>query len=100
MKIANKGAAAFVRDKKVFEGSNIFSEKTGDEYLVYVVYAYGYHFPMYVFYRGVWYENSDRYSPTTSRYQSQCRPHRGTVKMDTAQLKKLIDDAVSAKRVG
>lgn len=42
----------------------------------YVVYSYGAHFPIYVYDYQMqeWYGNKDKYSPTTSRHQSQARP--------------------------
>lgn len=42
----------------------------------YVVYSYGTHFPMYVYDYTTeqWFGNSDRYSRTTSKHQSTCRP--------------------------
>ena len=59
---------------------------------VYTVYSYGYHFPMYVFKDLTWYENSDKYSVSTSKQQTQMRPNSVTeFKLkNTEQLKRLI----------
>ena len=80
-KIANKDASQYVNKCEEFKGSNTFAEMNINEYYkekanLYVVYSYGYHFPMYVFDYTTreWYANSDKYSPTTSKHQSQCRP--------------------------
>ncbi len=68
MKIANKDARAFVQKEHPFEGSNLYAEfgcnhETKETW--YVVYSYGLHYPMFVRANGVWFENEDKYSPTT-----------------------------------
>ena len=95
MRVANKDARKSVNNLDRFTGSNIFAvddvffpsdEDTksvltdqhgysGYENL-YIVYSYGYHFPMYIYDRqaGIWIGSKDGYSPTTSKHQSQCRP--------------------------
>ena len=97
-KIANKNASESVNNRDAFQGSNIFAEvirhfTCGCNENLYVVYSYGYHFPMYVYDYDTreWYENSDGYSPTTSKHQSQCRPRFEIAReFSTAELKKLI----------
>jgi len=78
MKVANKNASQYVDELKVFEGSNTFAENkvSFDDEGLYVVYSYGYHFPMYIYDRqaGIWIGSNDSYSSSTSRHQSQCRP--------------------------
>ena len=88
MKIANKDCAPYVTEKKAFQGSNLFGEWDGPtEWLPnntpstpYVVYSYGYHFPIYIWLDGVWYENTDKYSVSTSKHQTQARPDALTVR--------------------
>ena len=72
-KIANRNGSEYTSKLVEFKGNNTFSEwkKEG----CYVVYSYGYHFPMYVYKRGEWYENSDKYSVSTSKQQTQLRPY-------------------------
>ena len=43
---------------------------------LYIVYSYGEHFPMYVYDDsvGMWFDNEDRYSPTTAKHQTLARP--------------------------
>ena len=77
MKVANKNASKYVDELKEFEGSNTFAEnKIQYEDKLYVVFSYGYHFPMYIYdyQAGMWIGNGDRYSMSTSKHQSQCRP--------------------------
>lgn len=88
-RISNKYARRYVEERKVFRGSNIFSEFKS---CFYVVYSYGHHFPMYVYNINtrIWYENKDKYSCSTSRHQSQCRPSFNTIKVTTSELGSII----------
>ena len=72
MKTSNRKASEFVTRKREFEGWNTFGKWVST--FVYVVYSYGYHFPMYVLKDGIWYENGDKYSVSTSKQQTQLRP--------------------------
>ena len=79
MKVANKNARQYVDELKVFEGSNTFATWESNPYDnedLYVVYSYGYHFPMYIYDRqaGIWVGSRDKYSVSTTRHQSQCAP--------------------------
>jgi|TARA_R110000764_G_scaffold38004_1_gene84171 hypothetical protein len=96
-KIANKDASESVNRCEDFQGSNTFAENLrlgcGCNEDLYVVYSYGHHFPMYVYDYTTreWYENSEKYSPTTSKHQSQCRPRfEIKEKFNTKELIQLI----------
>lgn len=110
---SNSNARKLVNGLTEFEGSNCFAEiypprnegvKTPRAVLysdrptwLYVVYSYGFHFPMYVAEwlegessdKATWYENSDKYSQSTTRQQSNTRPNKPTIKMDTEQMRQL-----------
>ena len=91
MKVANKNASQYVDELKVFEGSNTFA--TNDNEKLYVVYSYGYHFPMYIYDRqaGMWIGNESSFSSSTTRHQSQCRPSEGVqCWLYTSQMKHYI----------
>jgi|TARA_R110000824_G_scaffold400391_1_gene607833 hypothetical protein len=90
MKISNKDGGLYTTNFHEFKGNNTFAEY--NESGVYTVYSYGYHFPMYVFKDLTWYENSDKYSVSTSKQQTQMRPNSVTeFKLkNTEQLKRLI----------
>jgi len=98
---SNTKARLLVNGLTDFKGSNTFAETnaphdTRPTYL-YTVYSYGYHFPIYVAEwlqdepqsRATWYENSDRYSQSTSKHQSQLRPSAPTIKMTTDDMIRL-----------
>ena len=94
-RIANKDAQEYVQKAEPFQGSNLFGEyddlNEGSN-TPYVVYSYGYHFPMFIYLGNSWYENSDKYSVSTSKQQSQTRPTMETVKLNTKDMKKLLWD--------
>jgi hypothetical protein len=83
-RVANCNCRDSVESRTPFEGSNMYanwqaySVNTESEYSSnYVVYSYGSHFPMYVYCEVTdqWFGNNGRYSRTTSRHQTQARPH-------------------------
>lgn len=91
MKTANKSARQFVELRKEFKGSHTFAEQQENGF--YVVYSYGYHFPMYAYKSGQWYRNTDKYSVSTSRHQSQLRPcNDHWLEYNTEELKKIISE--------
>ena len=86
MRVSNNKARDYVNGMKVFQGSNTFAEwlshGSGDDNghheskKLYVVYSYGHHFPMYIYdaKEKKWIGNKDKYSQSTTRHQSLCRP--------------------------
>ena len=100
MRVANQNASKYVNELKEFKGSynkygkhntSIFAENIeafdlyGKE--LYVVYSYGYHFPMYIYDRQaeIWIGSKDKHSVSTTRHQSHCRP--------SAEIKCWLDTA-------
>ena len=78
----------YVRNPNTSRGS-VFTDVTDN---LYIVYSYGYHFPMWVYdYAiGKWIGNSDKYSVTTTRQQSKTRPDEVSFWLDTDGLKHMI----------
>jgi hypothetical protein len=85
--VANCRCRKLVEQKVPFQANNIFARvlRTYDTPaypgqmglgVLYVVYSYGLHFPMFVFDYAAdkWYENTDKYSSTTSKQTGQARP--------------------------
>ena len=85
MKVSNKNARHYVEQRQIFQGSNCFSEQHGS---MYVVFSYGYHWPMFICKDGKWYENGSKYSVTTSKQHSQLRP---SVKMEVLSLREMLN---------
>lgn len=94
-RVANKDARMQVERLNEFEGSSMYARwlyNRDNGAGVYVVYSYGQHFPMYVYdmQTDMWIANTDKYSRTTSKHQSQARPSRIGKEMDTEELRKLV----------
>lgn len=100
MKTSNKNCRQAVISRTVFSANNIFSEyitANADGSPVdpcrYVVYSYGKHFPIYIYEQGTWYANCDKYSPTTSKHQTQANPCLGQsapMPMNTMAMVQLV----------
>lgn len=91
MKISNKQAQSYVDSKISFNANNLHAEKCKGYY---VVYSYGY-WPLYALnlMTGQWYENTDKYSVSTSRHKNQSRPlipDSRFIKMNREELVTLI----------
>ena len=69
------------------KGATLWSEQRGD---VYVVFSYGYHWPLYINWKGVWFMNKDKYGPTTSKHSSQANPLVQCVPMEQALMVMLM----------
>ena len=86
----NKYADDFTTKREPFTASNTWGEWVKD---LYVVYSYGRHFPMFVWDGTVqaWFENTDKYSRSTSKQQGQLRPNAHVeYKLETDELKGLV----------
>lgn len=81
---SNKNCRKLVETHQVFRGSNLFSEQRGN---IYVVFSYGYHFPLFIWKDDQWYGNSDGYSVSTSRHRSQAQPQADITWLTTSQLR-------------
>jgi hypothetical protein len=88
MKTSNGKCRAFVQNCQAFKANNLFAVHNREG--VYSVWSYGYHFPLFAYLNGTWYENSDRYSVSTSKHRSQSHPLTETVKVNTEDLQRLI----------
>jgi hypothetical protein len=95
MAITNKEAGISARRRETFTGGNLFGEKFKDK--LYVSYSYGYHFPMYVYdyEAGKWIGNKDKYSRTTSRHQSLCRPYTVDHWLDTEEMRLVVQKGLA-----
>jgi len=83
-RIANRDARRYVQERKPFTGSNtegVWRRDSNTHTRRYVVTSYGNHFPLFIWEDGVWYENVDKYSPTTTKHKSQLHPHCETMPM-------------------
>lgn len=92
-KVANTKCRNHVVARLPFQGSNLYAEwvkPLANNAKQYVVYSYGQHFPAYIYADGVWFENEDKYSPTTSKHMSQARPTDKTILLSTRAMIALV----------
>ena len=91
-RIANKDAADYVAKRVEFDGSNLLARWEGAKY---VVYSYGYHFPLLVYADDIWFETSSKFSVSTSKQLSQCRQRLPeTRKCDRNALRLVVQHGV------
>jgi len=87
MKLTGNNFRNAVENRLPFKGSNIIGKQEGTKY---VVYSYEW-WPIVAFINGEYYINTSKYSNTTSRHQSKCRPYTGTMNFVTIdELKEII----------
>lgn len=103
MKTSNRDCRTLVQQCKPFTANNIFAESvtTNDNstpchYPRYIVYSYGKHFPMYICENDYWYYNCDKYSPSTSKHQSQANPYAIHIPMTTEQMQIIAANGIAA----
>lgn len=100
VRTSNAKCRTLVQNQKPFNGNNLFAVTLrGNEDLNltprYVVYSYGTHFPLFINQDGIWYENQDPYSLTTSKHRSQAHPHMHTTPMTTAAMRRIVEDGIA-----
>jgi len=93
-RISNKDARSYVQRRVEFQGNNTFAREVQTKHsVVYAVFSYGAHFPMFVAETDDnntthWYANTDKWSRTTSKHYGQLHPHVDRmVPMDTDRMK-------------
>jgi hypothetical protein len=97
-RVANTKCRNHVVARLPFKGSNLWGEwvkppatlRNERDMYQYVVFSYGQHFPAYVYWGGMWFENEDKYSPTTSKHMSQARPTDKTILLSTRAMIALV----------
>ena len=85
MKYTTNQCREQVRQKNEFRNNNdtIFGRWRAD---VYVVCSYGWHFPMFIWANNQWFENSSKYSHTTTKQMGQVRPSYDTKHLTNNQM--------------
>lgn len=75
-RVANVKCRPYVTERDPFKGSNLYGiySLMDADHEVYTVFSYGDHYPMFIYTEGMWFENEDKYSPSTSKQKSQARP--------------------------
>lgn len=97
-RINGRLARPYVQRKEPFQNSNgqLYADWRGLDGLEnpnarYVVYSYGRHWPLFVYVPRVntWFENKEKFGPTTSKHRTFTHPHCETVLLSLEQIKLL-----------
>jgi hypothetical protein len=107
-RINGRTCRAWVTERTPFKNSNgqLYGQWEGldgrdNASARYVVYSYDQHWPLFVYDndRALWFENSDRYSRTTSKHRMQAHPLCDTLKLDCQQMISLARNGYVAMAV-
>jgi len=90
IKTTNSKCRAFVKVRASFTNSNGQLFGVWHNPMLYVVYSYGEHWPLFMWDGFDWYENEDKCSRTTSKHHGQAHPHTPTLKRNCGWLKNFI----------
>jgi hypothetical protein len=90
IRTTNKGARQYVQAKLPFTNSNGQLYAVRHTPMLYVVYSYGDHWPLFLWDGLEWYVNEDRCSVTTSRHHSYAHPLVPTTRASTQHLRERI----------
>lgn len=95
IKTTNRYASDYVRNLKPFTNSNnqLYGEWVTPD--TYAVFSHGKHWPLYIWRNGVWFENEDTFSVTTSQHRSYAHP-RGEYQTQKRSLQWMLDAIESA----
>jgi len=97
-RINGRLARPYVQRKEAFHNSNgqLYANWYGLDGLEnpnarYVVYSYGSHWPLFIYVPQVytWFENNEKFGPTTSKHRTFTHPHCDTIKLKLEDIKKL-----------
>lgn len=95
-RINGRLARPYVQRKEAFKNSNgqLYAEwiiEPAGGFSRYTVYSYGRHWPLFVYVPKVdtWFENKEKFGPTTSKHRTFTHPHCETVPISLEQIKVL-----------
>ena len=96
-RVSNTNCDEYVERRKEFKGSNLFGEwkeirSTGEQ--MYVVYSYGYHWPLYVYADSIgrWFSNRGKYSSSSSKHSSQAgRRINNEIPLDSREISAMVN---------
>ena len=94
-RINGRQSRPYVQRREAFKNSNgqLYAEWIGDEWMGdpnkrYCVYSFGPHWQLFIYVPLVdtWFENKDKYGPTTSKHRTFTHPHCETVALTCQQM--------------
>ena len=88
MRTSNKNSAQYAHKLHNFTANNLHGINEGKYY---IVYSYGwYPLFLYEYSTGIWYENSTKYSVSTSKQKTQVRPTYSTIERTYNEIKNML----------
>ena len=106
MRTTNNKMSTPIHNLDEFKASNVFAEwKKEPEHFLnpkkkYIVYSYGYHYPMYIYIDQMWIGNSTKYSTSTSRHMTQAYPGHCAFYCSNKIMKQLADSTLRLEDIG
>ncbi len=91
-RINGRKCRPYVQDRKAFQNSNGQLYAVRHTPLLYVVYSYGEHWPLFVWDGFDWYQNEEKYSPTTTRHRTYAHPYAETQLRSCSWLRTFISN--------
>lgn len=91
-KVSGWKARPMVQAKEAFTNHNGQLFGRWETPTLYVVYSYGEHWPLFIWSERteIWYENEDKYGPTTSKHRTQTHPHQPTDHLSRYKMQAII----------
>ena len=93
-RLANAETRGPISRREMFQTNSgtVYPRREGIDGVLYVVYSYGDHFPMWLYDSQInqWFGNQDRWSRTTSKQQNQTRPSMDVTMCDTTKMHQII----------
>jgi len=97
-RISGRAAGQYAQNLQLFynsgsnyrhpKGATLWSEFTATG--LYVVYSYGYHFPLYINWKGVWFANMTKSSRTTNRHRGYANPSKPFTPLSLREMERII----------
>jgi hypothetical protein len=88
MKTSNRNSAQFANKLLNFQANNLHGINEGK---FYIVYSYNwYPLFLYEYSTGTWYENSTKYSVSTSKQKTQVRPTYSAIERTYNEIKQML----------
>jgi len=100
VRTTNGKCRTLVQERKPFKNSNGQLYGKWETPSLYVVYSYGEHWPLFLWTgrTDTWYQNEDKFSPTTSHHRTYAHPHEETELASCYRMKQIIEAHRSAHR--
>lgn len=92
-----RNVRSYVVNRQEFKGNNIFARHYGP---LYAVFSYRHDWPLFIHGAGMWFENKDKFSRSTSRHHTAAHPlSHNTRKLSVHEMNDLLNPHTQAGSV-